>query len=146
MIRGIGMDIVDIHQFRDQLADSASTFVEGSFTLQERETVSNRPARDKTPHFAGRYAAKEAFIKAWSSARMAQSPVLNTVALRDIEVINDPWGRPSIALHGIVQKAVREGFPALRIHLSLSHDGAAAGAYVVLEETTPIHHEETRTP
>ena len=76
MIAGIGTDIVDIHGFREQLSDPATTFVEGVFTGGELSDVERRPARDKTPHLAARYAAKEAFIKAWSASNHGQPPVL----------------------------------------------------------------------
>jgi len=132
MIAGIGTDIVDIDGFRDQLSDPATTFVEGVFTGGELSDVEGRPARDKTPHLAGRYAAKEAFIKAWSASNHGRQPALKSVNLREIEVQTDSHGRPSLALKGQVKRSFEEDRLG-PLHLSISHDGGTAAAFVVIE-------------
>ncbi len=132
MILGIGFDLVDLRGFREQLADKASRFVSGTFTLGEQEAASARPSKDRARHLGARFAAKEAFLKAWSTARRGEAPVLSSVNMREIEVVNDQWGRPGLDVHG----AVGEAFAALgarAVHLSLTHDGDTAGAMVVVE-------------
>ena len=94
-------------------------------------------ASAKTPKarlsLAGRFAAKEAFIKAWSASRRGQSPALERVDLREIEVVVDPHGRPSLMLHGVVEDAFTRGAPCA-IHLSISHDGPVAAATVLIDQ------------
>jgi len=132
MIGGIGMDVVDVTGFREQLSDTASTFVQGTFTPGERDRVETRPSRDQAPHLAVRFAAKEAFIKAWSTANTGRIPALKSVDMREIEVIHDAHGRPALRLHGAVHDAYQS--QALgEVHLSLSHDGDMAAAFVVVE-------------
>ena len=132
MIGGIGMDVVDVTGFRAQLADSASTFVQGTFTPGEQARVETRPSRDRAPHLAARFAAKEAFIKAWSTANSGRIPALKSVDMREIEVVHDPHGRPALRLHGAVHAAYRSQELG-SVHLSLSHDGDMAAAFVVVE-------------
>ena len=132
MIGGIGVDVVNIPGFRDQLADQASTFVAGTFTSKEQRTSESRPSRDEAPHLAVRYAAKEAFIKAWSTANTGQVPALRHLDMREIEVIQDAHGRPGLLLHGAVGQAFRNQRLGT-VHLSLSHDGDIATAFVVVE-------------
>lgn len=137
MILGTGIDIVDLGAFREQLADGASGFVVGTFTAGERADAETRSSGDPARHLAARFAAKEAFVKAWSGARWGQGPPMQDPArtdLREIEVVNDPFGRPTLALHGDVARwlaGAPGGTP--RIHTSLSHDGGFACAMVVLE-------------
>lgn len=132
MVLGLGMDIVDLEGFREQLSDIASRFVEGSFTLRERRDAESRPGQDVSRHLAARYAAKEAFIKAWSIALQGQPPPLPHVDMKEIELVTDAWKRPSLRLYGTVHEAFAS-VGAGRILVSLSHDGGFAAAVVVLE-------------
>lgn len=97
-------------------------------------------ARHRTAqHLAGRFAAKEALVKAWSVARRGRPPALAQVDLRDIEVVDDGYGRPALRLHGAVRDAVGDlssGAPVIA-HLSISHDGPTAAAVVILEAASP---------
>ena len=133
MIVGLGVDVVDVAGFREQVSDVASTFLAGTFTEQERTVVHRRPARDGVHHLAVRYAAKEAFIKAWSGSRWGKEPRMKTSNYAEIEVVQDGWGRPGIVLHGTTREAFESGGQPPAIHLSLSHDGPVAMATVVLD-------------
>lgn len=130
---GVGTDLVHIPGLRAQLADVASVFEEMTFTEAERATAQQRPSRDPARHLAARYAAKEAFIKAWSNMRTNKPPALHALDMRDIEVIQDAHGRPALALHGAVAAAFRQDVNGT-IQLSLSHDGDYALAFVVIGE------------
>lgn len=135
MIAGIGIDVVDLGGFRLQLADRASQFEAQTFTMLELAEVASRPGTDRTPHLAARFAAKEAFIKAWSAANRAHPPALPTVLLHEIEVVSDARHRPSLRLHGQVAQAVAP-LELIGLHVSLSHDGSTATAMVVLERAS----------
>ena len=136
-IQGLGNDIVNIDSFREQLNDQASSFVQGSFTPREQVDVKSRPNKDKVYSFAARYAAKEAFIKAWSATNRHQPPVLPHVNFLEIEVQTDPWHRPFLVLHGKIKKAMMtieaQLALSLKYHVSLSHDVLSATAIVVIE-------------
>ena len=125
---GLGVDMVQISQLQSQLADDASVFAKQTFTNQEirysRSHASGEPAR----HLAARFAAKEALIKAWSSLRVGKAPVIERSNLREIEVHNDPYGRPQIRLHGLFKEHLNN----YKIQVSLSHDGDYAIATILL--------------
>ena len=129
MIWGIGVDVVDISTFAEQLEDPHSQFIARTFTPGEQAEASSRPGK-RASHLAVRFAAKEAFIKAWSGRRFDQPPILPSIDPLEIEVCSDHWGRPRLQLHGTLAQALGQGLSA---HVSLSHDGAVATAYVVLE-------------
>lgn len=115
MIVGIGVDLVDISRFEAS--------IERTPKLRDRLFT---PAEQRLrPHsLAARYAAKEALIKALGGSE--------GVHWVEIEVGSEPSGRPVLALSGTTAETVRErGITAL--HLSLSHDGGMATAYVVAE-------------
>jgi holo-[acyl-carrier protein] synthase len=126
-IVGIGIDVVFIPDFADQVDQPGTVFAE-TFTPGER-----RDAADKSSlaarHLAARWAAKEAVIKAWSGSRFAQRPVLPEGLHRDIEVITDMWGRPKVRLTG----AIAEHLADVAIHVSLTHEGDTAAAVAILE-------------
>ncbi len=131
----VGLDIVTTTTFAEQLADPASGFVDATFTAREQRTARATEAI-RTQRLAARYAAKEAFVKAWSSARAGREPALTAVDLREIEVVDDGHGRPALALHGAVAEAVgrlaEELGASLQTHVSLSHDPPTAAAVVIL--------------
>lgn len=129
-VAGIGVDIVNVRDFDEQLA-VAGTTMRDHFTPAEREL--RRPAGLPEEHLAVRWAAKEAFLKAWSVSRLGAPPQLAAVDLREIEVVRDAWGRPELRLHGEVERAVAEAFDEWQVHLSLSHDHDLAVAMVVIE-------------
>ena len=126
-IVGVGIDVVSIPDFAEQVDQPGTVFAE-TFTPGER-----RDAADKSSvaarHLAARWAAKEAVIKAWSSSRFAQRPVLPEAIHRDIEVITDMWGRPKVRLTG----AIAEHLEDVTMHVSLTHDGDTAAAVAILE-------------
>ena len=141
---GIGIDLVDRAGFAAQLSDVASDFAGATFAASERRAVAQAPVTTpEATRLAARFAAKEAFIKAWSVARFGRAPALHVVDPREIVVVSDDFGRPRLELRGAVADAVAElaaETGAITIHLSLTHDGPTAGAVVVLdaEEVGPM--------
>jgi holo-[acyl-carrier protein] synthase len=132
-VLGVGIDLVDVAGFADQLAAPGTRFELHAFSAGERAEVgSGDPSRVR--RLAARYAAKEAFVKAWSASRFGRAPALPAWDLSEVEVVSDAHGRPSIRLSGAVAGAVREQFgDRWTAHLSLTHDGPMAAAVVVLE-------------
>ena len=130
MIRGLGLDVVDLPNFRAQLDMPGSVFEASTFTVADRRECRLRPDQDPARHLAARYAAKEAWIKAWSGSRWGERPVAGTVNLAEIELVSDAWGRPNIRLHGTLAALVGEG---TTWHVSLSHDGDTVAAVVIGE-------------
>jgi len=133
----VGLDVVTTTTFAEQLADAASGFVDATFTHGEQRAA--RGARElRCQRLAARFAAKEAFVKAWSGARAGRAPALAAVDLREIEIVDDGHGRPALRLHGAVAAALELLTAELglttapRAHLSLSHDPPTAAAVVVL--------------
>lgn len=124
MIKGIGVDIVNVHRMERAVDRWGSRFLERIFTSAEIERCGKRvrPAQC----FASRFAAKEAFAKALGLG-MRQG-----LRWRDIEVVQDHFGKPDLQLHHKAQKLL-EAMEASRTWLSLSDEGDSAFAVVVLE-------------
>ncbi|SDM13487.1 holo-[acyl-carrier protein] synthase [Corynebacterium mycetoides] len=120
----VGTDIVHIPALGAQLATPGSTF-DRVFTERELRDCAAKPQRASS--LAARWAAKEAYVKAWSQSLYGSPPVLAEVDFRDIEVVSDAFGRVAIALRGEVAAA---GPPAQS--LSVSHDGEYAVAVCVV--------------
>lgn len=129
----IGTDLVHISAFAEQLAQPGSSFME-VFSAGERRKANERQGIRYAEHLAGRWAAKESFIKAWSQAIYGQPPVIaeEAVVWRDIEVRADAWGRVAIELAPGLAAVVRESIGEFSSSLSISHDGDYAVATCVL--------------
>jgi holo-[acyl-carrier protein] synthase len=133
-ILGVGVDLVHVPSFAEQLALPESRF-RGVFTPGERADIEDRANVDgggEARHWAVRWAAKEAVVKAWSASIFGEEPILGDEAFGQIETVTDAWGRPRIALHGDVARELA----AYSVDVSLSHDGDHAIAYVVLSTLT----------
>ncbi len=123
MILGLGTDLLDVSRMEEELSRGSAGLKEEVFTPSEIAYCEGRryPAR----HFAARFAAKEALLKALPAP--APSP-----SLKDVEVERTETGAPRLVLHGGLRDAAwRLGVK--RILVSLSHTGGLATASVVLE-------------
>lgn len=131
--RGIGIDTVHLPDFRNQVDEPGSAFVEGTFTTREIAASSGRADNDRARHLAVRFAAKEALLKAWACMFWGEPMrVPPPVDMREIEVESDVWGRPRLRLSGAIGQAVEASGP-LQVMVSMSHDGPSAVAVVILE-------------
>lgn len=117
----IGTDLVHIPAFRAQLATPGTTFAR-AFTDRELRDCASKTDRDAS--LAARWAAKEAYVKAWGSARFGRPPELEAIDFRQLEVLADAHSRPTLAVSSQLAAA---GAPAV-VSLSLSHDGDYATA------------------
>lgn len=115
MILGIGVDVVDVARFRAVL--------ERTPALRERLfTEAERPLPDDS--LAARFAAKEAVAKALGAPA--------GLGHREAEIHRHPSGRPELRVSGRVAEVAYE-LGVKRWHVSLSHDGGVAVAYVIAE-------------
>lgn len=129
----VGVDLVHVPAFEEQLAMPGSRF-SAVFSPGEQRRAASISAQGKSrkaEHLAGRWAAKEAFIKAWGQSMYSQPPVMapEAVDFSEIEVLPDAYGRVTIRLRGAVLEAFG-GQP--RCSLSISHDGDYATATLLL--------------
>ena len=124
MIRGLGIDLIEIRRLERALAAHGERLERRIFTDRERADCNSR--RDRVQALAARFAAKEACLKAlgtgWSQG----------LTFRSVEVVRTESGRPELRLHGAAsERARREGITSLSV--SLTHRPGVAGAVVVLE-------------
>ncbi len=123
MIKGIGVDIIDVARIK-KMVEKSQGFVEKVFTPTEI-----RYCRDKyrqEVHFAGRFAAKEAFLKAMGTG------LRGTMAWTDISVENNELGKPAITLTGNTLENFKKN-KFRTIHLSISHTREYAAAFVIIQ-------------
>lgn len=126
---GVGVDLVDVGSFAEQLDVPGSRFTSSAFTVGERTDAAGAPER-----LAARWAAKEAFVKAWAGSRLGRAAALPTWSPDAVEVALDAEGRPGLVLRGALADALADLHPGgVTAHVSLSHDGGVAAAVVVLD-------------
>lgn len=124
MILGMGIDIVQISRMENVLAKWRDRFTSRVFTRQEIDFCMSK--RLPGQHFATRFAAKEAFLKAIGMGMGAGIP------WKEIEVIKNSIGKPQVALH-CKAKEISHKNNVKNVFLSLSHDGEYGVAQVILE-------------
>ncbi len=117
MIKGIGIDVIEIDRIREAVDQHGESFLNRVFTKGELAYCINRK-KLKLPELAVRFAAKEAYSKAIGTG-------LRGIKFKEIEVVNNAKGKPHIAIRGKVMG---------KAHLTLSHSRDQAVASVVLEE------------
>ena len=122
MIRGIGVDAVDIERFRTSL-ERTPTMRGRLFTTEELDYVA--PKVDPVPSLAARFAAREAVMKAMGLG-------LGAFGFHEVWVTKAASGAPSLAITGrALELAVDRGITVW--HLSITHSDSVAIAYVVAE-------------
>ena len=122
-IIGIGTDITECDRINRMIRRHTETFVQRVFTDAEIAYCS-RGKRQSAEHYTGRWAAKEAILKAlgtgWSSG----------ITWRDIEILNEPGGKPYVHLTGAAAEIAREQ-GITEIQISISHCVSHAVAFAV---------------
>jgi holo-[acyl-carrier protein] synthase len=124
MIKGIGTDLIELHRIARLYSEYGDRLLNRLFTQAERGYFA--AWADPVPRIAGRFAAKEAVMKAlgtgWSGG----------VRWRDIEIIRRSSGKPEVVLYG----RCREIFSSLgaeRAHCTITHSRDYAMAVVIFE-------------
>jgi len=115
VIRGIGVDVVDLARFTRQV-ERTPGLVPRLFALGEQDL----PVHS----LAARFAAKEALIKALGDSAGA--------TWHEMEIVNDPQGNPEFKLSGTALQALADRGIS-RVHVTMTHDAGVACAFVVAE-------------
>lgn len=127
MIIGIGSDLIDIRRIEKTLERHGERFTHRVFTEIERAKSDRR--RMRAASYAKRFAAKEAMAKALGTG-LSQG-----VFWRDMGVVNDPSGKPTMALTGGAKARLAALTPDGRnveVHLTITDDFPLAQAFVIL--------------
>jgi len=111
-IIGIGADIMECLRIARMIERHGELFIDRVYTDEEIKYCQTR--KQATQHYTGRWAAKEAVLKALGTGWR------KGVSWRDIEVRNEPSGRPVVAVRGGVKDLV-EQLGVGEIHLTISH-------------------------
>lgn len=127
MIIGIGNDIIDIRRIESSIDRFGSRFLDRIFTEVERAKSDRRQMRAAS--YAKRFAAKEACSKALGTG------FRKGVFWRDMGVVNEPSGRPTMELTGGALERLNILMPPRRqpiIHLTITDDFPWAQAFVII--------------
>ena len=128
MIYGIGIDLVENDRIGKIIRKWGPKFLSRVFTGEEIDYCGRHA--QASLHYGARFAVKESFLKAIGKGLGAG------VKLAEIEVVNDPGGKPEIRLSGGARAFV-ERAGIRKIHLSITHTKNYASAAVVLEKGWP---------
>jgi holo-[acyl-carrier protein] synthase len=118
MVLGIGNDILEIQRIREAVQEQGDRFIQKLFTQKEQAYCSKY--NDPMPHYAARFSAKEAIVKALGTGFGAQASFL------DIEIINDTQGKPEVFFSDTFNK--RFNHPQMLLSISHCNDYVATVA------------------
>lgn len=113
---GIGTDIIEIERIKQSIDKFSDRFLDKMFTPKEQQYC--LLYKESERQFAGRFAAKEAILKALGTG------LSESIAWTDVEILNDEKGKPYVCLHQEIKE--RSGNP--HIIVSISHCKAYATA------------------
>jgi holo-[acyl-carrier protein] synthase len=132
-ILGIGTDIVECLRIAQMIERHGELFIHRVYTAHEIQYCQNR--KQATQHYAGRWAAKEAVLKAIGTGWR------RGISWRDVEVRNLAGGRPVVIMHGGVRD-VAEEMGVGQMLISISHCRSHATAYALAIEEGPTDSDE----
>lgn len=124
MIIGMGVDLAEVDRVKAAIERHGEAFLKRVYTPSEREYCEG--FRNKYERYAGRFAAKEAAMKALGTGWR------RGVRWVDFEVVREQGGRPTVRLDGEARKIAAE-LGVLRIALSITHTANQALAQVIFE-------------
>jgi holo-[acyl-carrier protein] synthase len=119
---GIGTDITECLRIARMIERHGELFIDRVYTPEEIKYCQSR--KQATQHFAGRWAAKEAILKALGTGWR------RGISWRDVEIRNEPGGKPVVAVRGGVKDVV-EKLGIGEIQVSISHCRSHATALAV---------------
>lgn len=106
---GVGNDIIEIERIRKSIDHHGYRLISRLFTTKEQDYCFKY--KDPVPHFAGRFSAKEAIVKAFGTGFGEYASWL------DIEILNNPQGKPEPHFSAAINKQ----FNTPKMLLSISH-------------------------
>ncbi len=124
VIAGVGIDIVDIGRVEALLSRYGDRFTRRVFT--EAEVAYARRSVKPAERLAGRFAVKEAVLKAFGTGKS------QGIRWRDIETVRGQMGRPQVMLYGNAVNHMNK-LKGDVIHVTITHDGGKAVAFVIIE-------------
>lgn len=125
MIRGTGIDLVQIERIRRAKSRNGGAFIQKGFTLKEQEYAESGP--DPAVRYAGLYAVKEAVYKA-----VARNTAAHDFDIRLVETGHRSDGSPYVIVNERLQ-AVLDETGIRRLHISITDEGEYAAAFAVAE-------------
>ncbi len=116
----VGIDVIEVDRVKAAIERHGERFLRRIFTEAEIEYCTRR----KKPYhsFAGRFAAKEAVLKAIGTG------LSSGIRWKDVEIRNDERGRPYVILHGRAEEVVGNR----KIDISISHSDTCAAAVCII--------------
>jgi len=124
MLIGIGIDLVKISRLERIVDRWGTRFISRVFSLSEQSYCAERTR--PVLHFSGRFAVKEAVVKALGMG-------MTRGKWTDIETVSHPDGKPVVILHGEIARLAKERRVGA-IFVSISHDADYAIAQIILSE------------
>jgi holo-[acyl-carrier protein] synthase len=120
----MGVDLAEVERLRAAIERRGDKFLKRVYTAKERAYCER--SRNKYERYAGRFAAKEAAMKALGTGWR------RGVRWVDLEVMREPGGRPTLALHGQAKK-IAERLGVKHMAISITHTDSLAFAQVIFE-------------
>lgn len=120
MILGIGNDIIEIERIHGVIERHGERFLNRTFTSKEQEYCQKHSK--SSARFAGRFAAKEAIVKALGTG------FNDSITFLDIEIVNNIVGKPEV----VISPTLRELIGNSTIHISISHSDNYATAFAII--------------
>jgi len=124
VIVGLGLDVAEVDRIEAAITRHGEPFIQRVYTPREVEYCER--FKNKFERYAGRFAAKEAAMKAlgtgWSRG----------VRWQDIEVVRAISGKPSLHLDGVARQ-IAGAMGVRNIALTITHSGNLALAQVIFE-------------
>jgi holo-[acyl-carrier protein] synthase len=124
MMKGIGIDIIEISRIKGAVERHGEEFLKKVYTDKEISYCTKRNAY-RFPELAVRFSAKEAYSKALGIGITGFGRNNHGMKWKEIEVVNNSLGKPSIAVKGKISD---------KVQVSLSHSRDYAVATVYIEE------------
>lgn len=125
MIIGVGIDIVEVRRISRAL-EGGDTMAKRVFTPDEIEYCTSR--KNRYQHFAGRFASKEAALKALGTGWQGG------IRWKDVETVAGQTGRPELRFHGKAKELV-DAAGATAALVTITHVTEYAVAVVILEKS-----------
>ncbi len=122
MVKGVGNDIVEVERIKKALGRHGQRFLDKILTSQEQEYC--KKYKNPILHYAGRFSAKEAVVKAFGTG------FGKDISFCDIEILNNEFGQPQV----FFSEKVIAAFKNPNVIISISHSKKHATAVAIWRE------------